>query len=112
MQEFISEVLLQPLITLLIIIGALLSVLVFGLINDAARKRQLRQIHREQTPQRQAAIRKCIREHSGPPDWDHIADILNRAGFRNRRGRKITAPMVQKEHAALLAHEVKLPTKS
>ena len=111
MQEFIAEVLSQLLNTLLIFIGVPLIVLVFVLINDNAKKRQLRQIHREQTPQRQAAIRKFVRELSGPPDWDYIADILNNAGFKNRRGRKITAPMVQKEYAAMLAQEIKLTTK-
>ena len=71
--------------------------------NESAKPGRL---YNSQTVQRRKAIQRLIEEQTGAPDWEHMTDVINRAGFKNRKGRKFTAIMIKKEHAEMLLNKI------
>lgn len=66
-----------------------------------------KRIYDSQTAKRREVIQRLAGEQVGAIDWEHLTDVLNRAGFKNRKGRKFTAIMIKKEHADMLTKGIK-----
>ena len=86
----------------LVSIVFLIAIVVQSLNTSAKPKR----LYNSQTAQRRQAIQRLIEEQSGAIDWEHMTDVINRAGFKNRKGRKFTAIMIKEEHAEMLLEKI------
>ena len=65
-----------------------------------------KRIYDSQTAKRREAIQRLVGEQVGETDWEHLTDVLNRAGFKNKKGRKLTAIMIKKKHAEMLTMKI------
>ena len=79
-----------------------------GVVAQAIHRRPTpKRVYDNQTARRREVIQRLVGEQVGEIDWEHLADVLNRAGFKNKKGRKLTAIMIKKEHAEMLTIKVK-----
>ena len=86
------------LIVILVIVGVVASPL--------CRRPTTKSIYDNQTTRRREVIQRLVGEQVGAIDWEHLTDVINRAGFKNKKGRKFTAIMIKKEHAEMLTMEI------
>ena len=93
----------------LILIIVLVTV---GVVAQAIHRRPTpKKTYDNQTARRREVIQRLVGEQVGEIDWEHLTNVLNRAGFKNKKGRKLTAIMIKKEHAEMLTIKVKGATE-
>ena len=77
-----------------VVIFTLFAALVSGIVGSID--------HSKRTLERRKEITRLSRKKL---DWDDIADILNKAGFRDEVGNKLTGEKVKEEYKIIAAEE-------
>ncbi len=93
-------------------LNLIVVVVIVGVVGQAIRSRATpKKTYDSQTARRREVIQRLVGEQVGEIDWEHLTNVLNQAGFKNKKGRKLTAIMVKKEHAEMLTTRVKGATE-
>lgn len=92
----------QMLFTMIVVLVAV------GVVAQAIHRRPTpKKVYDYQTARGRELIQRLVGEQVGEIDRELLADVLNWAGFKNKKGRKRTGVMKKKEHAEMFTIKVR-----
>ena len=77
------------------VVAVIVALVIKGLFDEHQHTRR----YINQTEDRRKIIRKLYADQSADANWEHMALVINHAGFKDKKGQEFTDQMIKEEHA-------------